>query len=97
MSSSTYRITAIRVETTAANPHEHIARVRIGFDTSAGLSREALVAELNDPKGDRYDAFANGELNAVILKPCPTCTAADYITTRSQYTTANNLLALPRY
>jgi hypothetical protein len=94
---STFRITAVRVETTAANPHEHVARVRIGFDTSAGLSREALVAELNDPKGDRYDAFANGELTAVILQPCPTCTAADHITTRSQHTTANNLLDLPRF
>ena len=32
-------------------PHEHIARVRIGFDTSTGLSRETLVSELHDPKG----------------------------------------------
>ena len=38
--SSTYRITAVRVETTADDPHEHIARVRIGFDTSADMSRE---------------------------------------------------------
>jgi hypothetical protein len=95
--SSTYRITAVRVETTAVNPHEHIARVRVGFDTGAGLSCESVVAELNDPKGDRYDAFANGELTAVILGPCPSCTAADHITTRSQHTTANNLLDLPRY
>jgi hypothetical protein len=47
--SSTYRITAVRVETTADNPHEHIARVRIGLDTSAGLSRETLVSDLKDP------------------------------------------------
>jgi hypothetical protein len=95
--SSTYRITAVRVETTADDPHEHIARVRIGFDTSAGLSREALVSHLKDPKGDRYDTFAKGELTEVVLRTCPTCPATDYITTRSVHTTANNLLELPRY
>jgi hypothetical protein len=97
MSGPTYRITAVRVETTTADPHEHITRVRIGFDSGAGLSRETVVAELNDPKGDRYHAFANGELTAVILGPCPTCTAADHVTTRSQHTTSNQLLDLPRY
>jgi hypothetical protein len=95
--SSTYRITAVRVETTAEDPHEHIARVRIGFDTTSGLSLEALVSDLKDPKGDRYDTFAGGELSEVVLRPCPTCPAEDYITTRSQHTTANNLLELPRY
>jgi hypothetical protein len=95
--SSTYRITAVRVETTADDPHEHIARVRIGLDTSAGVSRETLVSDLNDPKGDRYNTFANGELTDVVLGTCPTCPATDYITTRSQHTTANNLLELPRY
>lgn len=95
--SNTYRITAVRVETTVDNPHEHVARVRIGFDTTAGLSREALVSDLQDPKGDRYDAFASGELTAVVLRTCPTCPAEDYITTSSQHTTANNLLELPRY
>ena len=95
--SSTYRISAVRVETTASNPHEHIARVRIGFGAGPGLSRETVLAELGDPKGDRYDAFANGELTAVILAPCPTCAAADHLTTRSRHTTSNNLLDLPRY
>jgi hypothetical protein len=94
---STLRITAVRTETTADNPHEHIARVRIGFDGGAGLSRATLVAELSDPKGDRYDAFANGELAAVVLQRCPACPATDYLTTKSVHTTANNLLSLPRY
>ena len=95
--SSTYRITAVRVETTAKDPHEHVARVRIGFDGSAGLSREDLVAALNDPKGDRYDAFAGGELNEVVLARCPACPAQEHLTTRSQHSSANNLLELPRY
>ena len=95
--SSTYRITAVRVETTADDPHEHVARVRIGLDTSAGLSRETLVSALNDPRGDRYDTFANGELTDVVLRTCPTCPATDYLTTRSKHTTANSLLELPRY
>jgi hypothetical protein len=94
---NTYRITAVRIETTADDPHEHIARVRIGFDGGAGLSRAALVSELNDPKGDRYDAFANGELTEVVLRTCPTCPDTDYITTKSVHTTDNNLLSLPRY
>jgi hypothetical protein len=95
--SDTYRITAVRVETTAEDPHEHVARVRIGFDTTAGVSREALVADLRDPKGDRYDTFTSGELMEVVLRTCPICPAEDYITTRSLHTTANNLLELPRY
>jgi Protein of unknown function (DUF3892) len=95
--SSTYRITAVRVETTADDPHEHIARVRIGLDTSAGRSRETLVSDLKDPQGDRYDTFANGELTDVVLRTCPACPATDYLTTKSKNTTANNLLDLPRY
>lgn len=94
---STYRITAVRVETTVSDPHEHIARVRIGLDTSAGLTREALISHLKDPKGDRYDTFANGELTEVVLRACPNCPATDYITTSSRHTTANNLLDLPRF
>lgn len=94
---NTFRITAVRVETTADDPHEHIARARIGFDTSTGLSREALVSSLKDARGDRYDTFANGELTAVVLRTCPKCSATDYITTNSEHTTANNLLELPRY
>lgn len=94
---STYRITAVRVETTAEEPHEHISRVRIGLDTSVGRSREALVSDLRDPEGDRYDVFANGELTDVVLQACPICPVTDYITTRSKHTTSNNLLELPRY
>jgi hypothetical protein len=95
--SSTFRITAVRVETTTDDPHEHVARVRIGFDTNADVSREALVSDLKDPKGDRYDTFAVGELTEVVLRACPACPVTDYITTKSQNTTANNLLELPRY
>jgi len=94
---STYRISAVRVETTADDPHEHIARVRIGFDTSAGRSREALASDLRDPQGDRYEIFANGELTDVVLEPCPMCPVTDHITARSRNATANNLLELPRY
>lgn len=94
---STYRITAVRVETTGDDPHEHVARVRIGFDSGTGLSHASVVAQLNDPRGDRYDTFVDGELMAVVLGACPACPAADCITARSAHTTANNLLSLPRY
>jgi hypothetical protein len=94
---NTYRITAVRVEMTADDPHEHVARVRIGFDSGTGMSRAALVAELNSPQGDRYDTFANGELQPVVLRTCPDCPATDYITTKSAHTAANSLLELPRF
>ena len=95
--SSTFRITAVRVETTEDEPHEHITRVRIGFDPGAGLSRATVALALQDPRGDRYDAFANGELADVVIRTCPKCPATDYITTKSDTTTANSLLELPRY
>jgi len=95
--STTCRITAVRVETTVDDPHEHVARVRIGLDKSAGRSRATLVSDLEDPHGDRYDTFANGELTDVVLRTCPACPATDYLTTKSKNTTANNLLDLPRY
>ena len=95
--SSTYRITAVRVETTADDPHEHITRVRIGLDSRAGLSRSTVVSNLRDAKGDRYDTFADGVLADVVVRACPTCPFSDYVTTTPDSTTANNLLALPRY
>lgn len=95
--SSTYRISAVRVEMTADHPHEHVSRVRIGFDSGTGMSRADLVAQLNSPHGDRYDTFANGELQPVVLRTCPTCPATDYVTTKSAHTAANHLLELPRF
>ena len=93
--SNTYRITAVRVETTADDPHEHITRVRIGLDSSAGLGGSTVVSNLRDAKGDRYDTFADGVLADVVT--CPICPFSDYITTTPDSETANNLLALPRY
>lgn len=95
--SNTYRITAVRVETTADDPHEHITRVRIGLDSSAGLSGPTVVSNLRDARGDRYDTFADGVLADVVVRTCPTCPFSDYITTTPDSETANNLLALPRY
>jgi hypothetical protein len=94
----TYRITAVRVEATSGDDsHEHVTRVRIGFDAGAGLSRDALVAQLSSSSGDRYDTFANGELAPVVLATCPACQAADYVTTRATHAGGNNLLELPRF
>jgi hypothetical protein len=95
--SSTYRISAIRVETTADDPHEHVTRVRIGFDGGAGVSRETVVSNLRKASGDRYDMFANGSLMDVVVASCPTCEFTDYITTAPGTTSANDLLELRRY
>jgi hypothetical protein len=95
--SSTYRISAVRVETTTDNPHEHITRLRIGFDTGAGVDRATVVANLRKTNGDRYDIFANGALLDVVLAVCPTCQSSDYITTAPGTTATNDLLELRRY
>jgi len=95
--SSTYRISAVRVETTADDPHEHVTRVRIGFDSGTGVDRATVVSNLRRPNGDRYDIFANGALMDVVVAPCPTCRFSDYITTAPATTTSNDLLELRRY
>jgi hypothetical protein len=92
-----YRIGAVRVETTTDDAHEHIARVRIGFDRGAGVSRETVVSNLRKPKGDRHDIFANGAAMDVVVGTCPTCPFTDYITTAPETTTENDLLELRRY
>ena len=95
--SSNYRISAVRVETTTEDPHEHIARVRIGFDSGAGVDRATVVSNLRMSNGDRYDIFANGSLSDVVVATCPTCQFADYITTAPGTSGPNSLLELRRF
>jgi hypothetical protein len=98
MSSSTYEITAVRTETTASDPHEHITRVRLGGATSGdGISRSTVVADLKSPEGDRYYTYGGGERATVVVRDCPECSRSDYITTLPDSTTKNNLLSLPRF
>jgi hypothetical protein len=95
---ATYRIAEVRVEKTAADPHEHITRVRITGDTSSqGISVSVVAADLRDPNGDRYSTTGGGETASVYVRQCPRCTYRDYITTHPDSTTKNNLLSLPRY
>lgn len=92
---STFEITGVRTETTAADPHEHITAVRIGTG-DAILSRSTVIADLRSASGDRYRTYGGGKYADVIAVTCPHCTFRDYITTEPDSTTANNLLSLPR-
>ena len=92
---STFRITAVRVENTTYDPHEHIAAVRVG--SNLDLSVSTVVGDLRNPNGDRYYTYAAGERAAVYVRTCPRCTFRNYLTTHPDSTTKNNLLSLPRF
>lgn len=95
---STFEITAVRCETTANDPHEHISRVRLNNATTGeGYSRATIVKDLRDPEGDRYYTYGDGERATVVVRGCPRCSYSDYITTLPDSTTKNNLLSLPRF
>lgn len=92
---SNFEITAVRVEKTAADPHDHIVRVQI--NNNFELGRATVVADLRDPNGDRYYTYGGGEYADVYVASCPRCSFRDYITTHPDSTTKNNLLKLPRF
>ncbi len=94
---STFQITAVRVEKTASDPHDHIVRVQINNNPEFELSRTTVVNDLRDPNGDRYYTYAGGEYADVYVAYCPRCSFRDYITTHPDSTTKNNLLSLPRF
>jgi Protein of unknown function (DUF3892) len=95
---STFQITSVRTETTASDPHEHITRVRLNNESSGeGFSRTTIVADLENPNGDRYYTHAGGERATVVVRKCPRCSRSDYLTTLPDSTTKNNLLSLLRF
>ena len=93
---SVFQITAVRTERPPGYSHEHITRVRIGH-SGAELSRETVIRDIRSYYGDRYYTLAGGVRAEVIVAGCPGCGYGDYITTEPDYTTANNLLSLPRF
>jgi Protein of unknown function (DUF3892) len=93
---ATYQITAVQVQKTSSDPHEHITSVKIGT-SGAQLSLSTVVANLRNPNGDRYITYGGGERANVYVRTCPRCTFRDYITTTPDGTTKNNLLSLPRF
>jgi hypothetical protein len=93
---ATFEITGVRTEKTIADPHEHIADVKIGTGLLQ-LPRATVIRDLRTPGGDRYYTYGGGKRADVIVAGCPRCTFRDYITTTPDTTTANNLLSLPRF
>lgn len=91
---ATYQITGIRTESRML--HDHITDVRIGSGPGFMLSVETVMQDLRTYGGDRYHTFAGGYRADVIVRDCPRCGHPDYITTKPDTTTANNLLSLPR-
>jgi hypothetical protein len=77
--------------------HEHIAEVELNNNAGMRYSRDVIIADLRNPYGDRYYTYAAGTRADVIVAGCPSCGAGDYITTEPDWTTANNLLSLPRF
>jgi Protein of unknown function (DUF3892) len=94
---STYEITGVRTEATASDPHEHITMVELSNREDQRFRRSTIVADLEDPEGDRYYTYGGGERATVVVRGCPKCSRSDYITTLPDSTTKNNLLSLARF
>lgn len=92
---TTYQITKVRTERPYGATHEHIASVEL--NGSFEIGRATVIADLRSLYGDRYYTYAGGAKADVIVAGCPHCGFGDYITTAPDWTTANNLLSLPRF
>jgi Protein of unknown function (DUF3892) len=92
---ATFEIVKVRTVKPQGAAHEHITAVQVagGYE----WSKHTVIRDLRDPHGDRYYTWGGGVRANVIVRSCPHCTAHDYITTEPDYTTANNLLHLPRF
>jgi hypothetical protein len=91
---ATFQITAVRTEKSSGGTHEHISHV--GLPAGSVLPRSVVIKDLRDPNGDRYYTYVNGNKADVIVVDCPRCDFSDYIRTKADSTTADNLLSLPR-
>ena len=90
-----YRITAVRTEQPAGYSHPHIAKVKLSDGTIE--TRAQVIRYIREYKVT-YVTWAVGVPEAkVVVAGCPQCGSGDYITTEPDWTTANNLLDLPRF
>lgn len=88
------RIVEVHTELSASGTHAHIAAVK----TAGGYewSRATVVNDIRFGT-DTWYTEVNGSRADVIVVECPYCTFSDYIKTTADYTTADNLLSLPRF
>lgn len=93
---ATFEITGVRLEASSEGPrHEHISKVRIGRDPGFVLDRSTVVADLRKVGGDRYFTRSGNSTAEVEVVNCPSCSFGDYIRSKADATTADNLLSLP--
>jgi Protein of unknown function (DUF3892) len=88
-----YTINAVRKEP-AYGPaaHQHISAVRL--TNGAALTRAEVIAHIS--AGDTYTTIGEPQ-GRVYVHPCPWCGFGQYITTRPDATTTNNLDNLPLF
>jgi hypothetical protein len=94
---TSWQITRVRTVKPQNAAHEHITDVELNNNSSMRYPRATIIADLRNPYGDRYYTYAGGTKADVIVAGCPHCGHSDYITTAPDWTTANNLLSLPRF
>ena len=94
---TTWQITKVRTAKPQGAAHEHITEVELNNNPRMRYSRATIIADLRKPYGDRYYTYAGGAKADVIVAGCPYCGFGDYLTTAPDWTTANNLLSLPRF
>ena len=93
--SRAFRVTAVRVEPSANETHNHVAAVRQGTNPQL-IQRVAVLADLRDEAGDRYYIEEAGLRTDLVVVECPICSFPDYLRTSADGTTADRLLDLPR-
>lgn len=93
---ASFEITEVHTESSSAggSHHEHIATVRT---KGGGEWSRAIVVKDIRYGNDSYYTYGGGERADVTVTECPRCDYGDYITTKPDSTTANNLLKLPRF
>jgi Protein of unknown function (DUF3892) len=86
-----YYICAVKVvEVSDPRPHRHIGRVRL--TNGEVLSRAKVISRID--AGDTFYTVGNPQGRVYVVE-CPHCEEGDYITTARDFTSTNNLLALP--
>ena len=91
---ASYQVTGVRTEKSADGYHEHISHVRCGTSGMI-LPRQTVVNDIRSG-GDSYYTIGGGQTAEVEVVTCPKCTFRDYLKTKADKTTADNLLSLPR-
>jgi hypothetical protein len=67
----------------------------VKLSTDTAWTRATIIRDIKE--GHAFYTYADGAEAEVIVAGCPYCSFGEYITTEPDWTTANNLLSLPRF